>query len=50
VLKRDTPVAGHPDQAPAKSRLRSMEHVKEDGHAEATKRINERREQRHSRN
>jgi len=27
-----------------------MEHVKEDGHAEATKGINEWREQRHSRN
>jgi hypothetical protein len=34
----------------ARSRLRSTEHVKEHGHTEAAKRINERREQRHSRN
>jgi hypothetical protein len=33
-----------------KSRLRSMEHVKEHHHAEATKRIDERREQRYRRN
>jgi hypothetical protein len=42
-------VAACPSLSP-KSRLRSMEHVKEHGHAEATKCINERRENRHGRN
>ena len=33
-----------------KSRLRSMEHVKEHSHAEASKRMDERREQHYRRN
>ena len=42
----------HPweDELSVKSRLRSMEHEKEHHHAEATKRIDERREQHDRRN
>src|ERR1700687_1432924 len=43
--------AGHgKNERSPKSRLRAVEHVKEHSHGEATKRIDERREQHHRRN